>query len=150
MKTVSKMEPKWGLVGPTFQKKRESEKVCLDCAGAYGLHVSPSLKAPDATNKSQKKHMCFKYAIFHQKYKNVWKMTSHMCPNGWLYFGGGASWGTLGAIIRNMYPKVLQKWSQDCKNASKKAPKMVKVSPKYWRILENDTSGPADCAKRLQ
>ena len=30
---------------------------------------------------------------------------------------------------------------------------MVKVSPKYWRILENDNAsdpGPADCAKRLQ
>ena len=66
-KIVSKMEPKWGLVGPTFQKKRESEKVCLDCAGAYGLHMSPSLKAPDATNKSLKKQMCFKYAFFSSK-----------------------------------------------------------------------------------
>ena len=67
-------------------------------------------------------------------------MTSQMCPNEVVYFGGGASWGTCGAIIRNMYPKVLQKWSQACKNASKRAPEMVKVSPKYWRILENDTS----------
>ena len=80
-------------------------------------------------------------------------MTSQMYPNGWGDFGGGASWGTCGAIIRNMYPKVLQKWSQDCNNASKRAPKVVKVSPKYWRILENDNAsdpGPADCAKRLQ
>ena len=58
------MEPKWGLVGPTFQKKCENEKVRLDCAGAYGLHMSPSLKAPDATKKSQQKQMCFKYVIF--------------------------------------------------------------------------------------
>ena len=59
-----KMEPKWGLVGPTFQKKCENEKVCLDCAGAYGLHMSPSLEAPDATQNNEKKHMCFKYAFF--------------------------------------------------------------------------------------
>ena len=80
-------------------------------------------------------------------------MTSQLCPNGVLYLGGGASWGTCGAIIRNMYQKVLQKWSQDCKSASKRAPKVVKVSPKYWRILENDNAsdpGLADCAKRLQ
>ena len=80
-------------------------------------------------------------------------MTTKMCPNTVGYFGGGASWGTFGAIIRNMYQKVLQKWSQDCKSASKRALKVVKVNPKYWRILENDNAsdpGPADCAKRLQ
>ena len=48
---VSKMDPKLCLVGPTFRKKCENEKVRLDCAGAYGLHVSPSLKTPDATKK---------------------------------------------------------------------------------------------------
>ena len=130
MKIVSKMEPKWGLLGSTFQKKCENEKVRLDCAGAYGLHMSPSLKAPDATKKSLKKQMCFKYAFFHQKYENVSKMTPKMCPNAVVYFGGGASWSTCGAITRNMYPKVIQKWSQDCKSASKRDPKIVEVNPK--------------------
>ena len=69
MKIVSKMEPKWGLLGSTFQEKCENEKIRLDCAGAYGLHMSPSLKAPDA--KSQKKQMCFKYVIFFFKKTNV-------------------------------------------------------------------------------
>ena len=58
------MEPKWGLVGPTFQKKCENEKLRLDCAGAYGLHMSPSLKAPDATKKSQQKTDVFQVRDF--------------------------------------------------------------------------------------
>ena len=53
------MEAKRGLIGPTFQKQCENEKVCLDCAGAYGLHVRPSLKAPEASNKSQKNTYVF-------------------------------------------------------------------------------------------
>ena len=28
-------------MGATFQKKCETEKVCLDCAGVDGLHMSP-------------------------------------------------------------------------------------------------------------
>ena len=103
------MEPKWGLVGPTFQKKCENEKVRLDCAGAYGLHMSPSLKAPDATKTSLKNRCVSSTYFFHQKYENVSKMIPKMCPNAVGYFGGGASWGTFGAIIRNMYSNVLQK-----------------------------------------
>ena len=122
------MEPKWGLVGPTFQKKCENEKVRLDCAGVYGLHMSPSLKAPDATKQKNKKTYVFQvHNIF---IKQNWKMIPQMCLNGVVYFGGGASWGTCGAIIRNMYPKVLQKWSQDYKSAPKIDPQMVKVGPK--------------------
>ena len=63
-KIVSKMEPKWGLVGPTFQKKCENEKVCLDCAGAYGLHMSPSLGVLRVTKKLKKKSKLFQNRSF--------------------------------------------------------------------------------------
>ena len=69
-KHVSQMDPKWGLLGPTFQKKCENEKVCLDCAGAYGLHMSPSLEALNATQKSKKKYM-FQVSLFSPTISNI-------------------------------------------------------------------------------
>ena len=146
-KIVSKMEPKWGLAGPNFQKTCENEKVRLDCAGAYGLHVSPSRKALDATKKSQKKQMCFKYAVFSSK---VQKCLKNDLPNVSKWVRGFRGWRLLGHL-----------WRHYSKHVPKSAPKVV---PRLHKCLQkgsksgksesqNDNAsdpGPADCAKRLQ
>ena len=121
-KIVSKMEPKWGLVGPTFQKKCESEKVCLDCAGAYGLHMSPSLKAPDATNKSLKKQMCFKYAFFSSK---IWKCVKNDLPNVTKWVSLFWGWRLLGHL-----------WRHYSKHVPKSAPKVV---PRLQKCLQKSS-----------
>ena len=123
------MEPKWGLVGPTFQKKCENEKVRLDCAGANGLHVSPSLKAPDATTKSQKKQMCFKYVIFSSKIlkylKNDLPTVSKWGSLFWWWRLLGHLWRHYSNHVLKSAPKVipslqkcLQKGSQSAKSES--------------------------------
>ena len=140
------MEPKGGLAGPKFQKKCENAKVCLDCAGAYGLHVSPSRKALDATKKSPKKQMCFKYAVFSSK---VQKCLKNDLPNvsKWVSKIGG------GGPLEHL-------WRHYSKHVPKSAPKVV---PRLHKCLQkgsksgksesqNDNAsdpGPADCAKRL-
>ena len=146
-KIVSKMEPKWGLAGPNFQKKYENEKVRLDCAGANGLHVSPSRKALDATKKSPKKKMCFKYAVFSSK---VQKCLKHDLPNVSKWVSRFRGRRLLGHL-----------WRHYSKHVPKSAPKVV---PRLQKCLQkgsksgksesqNDNAsdpGPADCAKRLQ
>ena len=54
---------------PTFQKKCENEKLRLDCAGAYGLHMSPSLGALRVIKKLKKKATNFRTALFRKKTK---------------------------------------------------------------------------------
>ena len=59
MEMAPNMDPTWGLSEATFEKKCEIGKVCLDRAGAYGLHMSPSLEALRAPPKSKKKGTYF-------------------------------------------------------------------------------------------
>jgi len=56
--------PKMVSFGSYFLEKCENRKVCLDCAGAYGLHMSPSLGALRATQKSNKKRDIFQNRLF--------------------------------------------------------------------------------------
>jgi hypothetical protein len=93
------------------------------------------------------------------KKQAILKKPPKWSPQKWVYFGRshfGASGSTSGAPVRFLHTKctqMLQKWYQDCKYASKRDPKIVKVSPKQCIILENDTASdprPADCAKRLE
>jgi len=58
------MEPKYGLRQPIFQKTFKNGKVCLDCAGVYGLHMSPSREALRATQKTKKKESLFPKCLF--------------------------------------------------------------------------------------
>ena len=110
-KIVSKMEPKRGLVGPTFQKKCENEKVRLDCAGAYGLHMSPSLKAPDATKKSLKNKCVSSTHFVHQKYKKCCKNDLQNVSKWLRKFPG---WRLLGHL-----------WRHYSKHVLKRAPKVI-------------------------
>ena len=130
MKFVSKMESKWGLVGPTFENKCEHEKVRLDCAGANGLHVSPSLKAPDATTKSQKKHMCFKYVNFSS---NISKYLKNDLPtvSKWVTLFWG--WRLLGHL-----------WIHYSKHVPISDPKVV---PRLQKCLQK---APTNCKSECQ
>ena len=49
MKMVDEMDPKVDSFGRCFLKKKGIRKVCFDCTGAYGLHVSPRHGAPKVT-----------------------------------------------------------------------------------------------------
>ena len=57
-------EPTMKSFGSYFWKKCENGKVCFDCAGAYGLHMSPSHGALRATQKSKKKGNLFENRFF--------------------------------------------------------------------------------------
>jgi len=59
-----KMEPKCGPLEPIFQKSFKNGKVCFDCAGVYGLHMSPSRAALRATQKTKKKESLFSKGVF--------------------------------------------------------------------------------------
>ena len=113
------MEPKWGLVGPTFQEKCENEKVRLDCAGAYGLHMSPSLKAPVAAKKIHKKQMCFKYAIVSSKIR---KCLKNDLPNVTKWVSKIWGWRLLAPLA-----PLFETCTQTC---SKSGPKIAKMPPK--------------------
>ena len=49
-KIVAEMDPKWTLLGAFFSKRDKHRKVCFDCAGVYGLHISPHRGAPGPTH----------------------------------------------------------------------------------------------------
>ena len=115
-----------------------NEKVCLDCAGANGLHVSPSLKALDATTKSQKKQMCFKYVIFAS---NIWKYLKNDLPtvSKWvsLFWGKrllGHPWRHYSKHAPKSAPKVvprLQKCSQKGSQSGKSESQVLENSRKW-------------------
>ena len=100
-------------------------QACTDCIWAHPQEAS---KRP----KFEKNSCVSQVPVFlHQKYENVSKVTSQRCPNGWLYFRGGASCGTLGAQFYFLAetciqsaPKVtprwqnwFQKWCQNIQSA---------------------------------
>ena len=68
-------------------------------------------------------------------------MTSQLRPNGWVNFGGGASWGTFGAIIHKdvlkSAPKVilrLQKCLQKTSQSAKSESQVLENSRKWQRF----------------
>ena len=66
-----KLDPKWGMLEPIWQKQCEHIKVCLDCAGVYGLHMSLSFGTLGATQKSKNESYIFQKHLFCQKCENV-------------------------------------------------------------------------------
>ena len=97
-------EPKMKSFGSYFWKKWKNGKVCFDCAGAYGLHMSPSHGALRAIQKSKKKKEPFPEPLFLVKnVKNTKKKLQKVSKwvtvfRGWRLFGG--SWDTVGALTR--------------------------------------------------
>ena len=68
------------LEGATIQKKYEKGKVCLDCTGVYGLHMSPYHGMLSATQNRRKKppHSLntFFYTICVKKHENMFQKVS--------------------------------------------------------------------------
>ena len=87
-----------------------------------------------------------KHAFFTPNLQKIKKIAPERCPNGWHYFRGGASWGTVGApvcfLTRKMHPK-----------CSKSDPKGAKVTPKGCQSDENvsktvRSSGQKSCNRK--
>ena len=91
------MLPKWTqneiCWSPFFKNKYEVGEVRLDRAGAYGLHMSPSLEALRATPKSMKKRNMFQDHFSHQKIEkymkhDLQKVSKRVTPKrGWRLLG---------------------------------------------------------------
>ena len=125
------------MLGFTFQKQCDNEKVRLDCAGAYGLHVSPSLKALDATKKSQNK-ICFKYAICSSKVQNCLKNelpnVSKWVTLFWWWRLLGHLWRHYSKHVPKSAPKVvprLQKCLQKGSQSGKSESQILEISRKW-------------------
>ena len=115
--------------------------MCLDCAGAYGLHMSPSLGALRVTKKLKKQATYFRTALF-SKNQTYSKKEVHKVSKRVSLFPG---WRLLGHLWS---PKLIfdsksestapPKCSQGPKNASKmisKGPKMIlKVTLKVYSL----------------
>ena len=79
MKMAPKMESKYGPREPIFQKTCKNGKVCLDCAGVYGLHMSPSREALRATHKPNKNRVYFRCGFLREQIRTyVKKLSQHV------------------------------------------------------------------------
>ena len=70
---VAEMEVVCTLWEALFHKSYENGKVCFDCTGAYGLHMSPSLGALRVTKKLKKKATHFRTVFFNKKTRKMLK-----------------------------------------------------------------------------
>ena len=147
LRNDAKWSPNEVLLDLIF-KKHVKMKKCVWTAPARTDCMWAHLEKHSMRQKNHKKTDVFQVRCFcHQKYKNVWKMTSQMYPNGWGDLGVWRLWGHL--------------WRHYSKHVPKSAPKVV---PRLHKCLQkgsksgksesqNDNAsdpGPADCAKRLQ
>ena len=108
--------------------------MCLDCAGVYGLHMSPSRGALRATQNRRKKGTYFRTAFLAKTNENVRKKSSKRSPNGWVYFGGerpgallGHLWGPSPFLNTENEPKV----PPGAANYSKSDPKEAQKCKKW-------------------
>ncbi len=128
----SQNEPKITYFGSYFLEKCQNGKVCLDCAGVYGLHMSPSRGALRTTQKSKRKRDIFQNRFFFSKNwkyvkKELQKVSQRVSLFRWWRLFGG-SWDTFGDPSRFLTPKVRHH-----------APK---VHPGTENYLKNDTKCP--------
>ena len=56
---VVEMEPEGYSFRSCFQKNAENQKVCFECTGARGFHVSPRREAPKVLQKYLQKTQGF-------------------------------------------------------------------------------------------
>ena len=110
MKIAPNMEPKYGPREPIFQKALKNGKVCLDCAGVYGLHMSPSLEALRATQKTKKKESLFPKGFFDGANAKIFENMVPKCLQKGEFISGvnplGRSWHTFGIRSRFLTKKV--------------------------------------------
>ena len=162
-----KMDPTWPLLEAVFWKQCENGKVCLDCAGVYGLHMSPSCGALRATQKSKKKGTYFRTTVFTEKIRKCTKTELQKVSEWVRRYPGNLTLAALGALLVPQpvfYTKNEPTSPQKCprepkitpilipqvhKSDSKSAPESEFIGDSYIEP-QNWISGPADCAERLE
>ena len=116
--------------------------MCLDCAGAYGLHMSPSLGALRVTKKLKKKSNLFQNPSFLQKKQKSSKKELQKVSKRVREFPGwrplGHLWSSKLIFASKSEPTAPPKCPQGPKHASKmipKGPKMIlKVTLKVYSL----------------
>jgi len=142
------MEPTCGLREPVFQKTFKNGKVCLDCAGVYRLHMSPSCEALRAPQKTKKKESLFPMCFFEGANTKMCEKMVPKCLQKADFISG---------VSQKTEAKKLKMSGQGTKSDPKRVPKPLKLTrncPGFYSEVSHKKSarnpGPADCAKRLQ
>ena len=130
IKFDSKMDPFCTLRRAFFKENYENRKVCLDCTGVYGLHMSPSRGLLWATQKSKKNRNIFQNRFLATKIQQIPKKSFQKSPNGWGDIGGGASLAALGTLLVHQAVFWYPKWAPKQPNCSKSDPKVATYTPK--------------------
>ena len=142
-KVAPKLEPKYGLREPIFQKTCKNGKVCLDCAGVYGLHMSPIPWSAQGDPQNEEKSESISEGFFWgSKYENMWKHGSKMSPKRWLYFRGEP----LGALLAHLWcsksfltQKVKPKSSKNVPNGPQVTPKGSQNHDNWLEMVQDST-----------
>ena len=99
MEMVPKMNPRVDSFESCFQKKKEMQKVCFDCTGAYGLHVSPRCGSPKAAQKYTKKHTDSRKVFVQRKNGNLPKNDTRKVSKRVRVYRANVPWAPLGAPL---------------------------------------------------
>ena len=155
------------LLEAVFRKQCKNGKVCLDCAGVYGLHMSPSCGALRATQKSKKKGTYSRTTVFNEKIRKCTKTELQKVSEWVRRYPGNLTLAALGALLvpqpvfyTKNEPTAPPKCPQEPKitltmipkvhkSDSKSAPESEFIGDSYIEP-QNWISGPADCAERLE
>ena len=97
------MDPKWYLLEAIFQKECKIGKVCLDCAGVYGLHMGPSRGALRATNISKKERDIFQNRSFLANISEIYEKDELQKVSKWASLFRG--WRLLGHLCHPLVPQ---------------------------------------------
>ena len=103
----------------------------FDCTGAYGLHVSPRLGTPKATQHYTKKQMDSMNRFFLPKIRKLTKNDTQRVSKRVSLYRANVPWAPLGAplVPRSVFED--EKWTQ----RAPKVPTEIKITPK------SDTEG---------
>ena len=140
------MEPKYSFLEAIFQQQCQNGKVCLDCAGVDGMHMSPSRGALRGIQNSKKSELRTKRAWKAQGCtENTRKTTPIEVKMGakaatflWSFLPGWPHARPQGRRdlknlllvrrITKMWPPELQKWAQEYPKWNLN----LKSEPKSW------------------
>ena len=99
MKMVDEMDPTVDCFGRCFQKKKGNRKVCFDCTGAYGLHVSPRHGAPKVNQNYFHKLNGFQERSFPRKFRKLTENDTQKVSKWVRVFRANVAWAPLGAPL---------------------------------------------------
>ena len=119
-------EPTMRSVGSHFLEKVWKWKSVFGLLRRVRIAYETIPWSAQSDQKVEEKKQPISEPLFLAKNENIQKKSSKRSPKGWVYFRGGASWGTFGApswfLIQKVSPQrpqsvpsdpnMLQKWSQ--------------------------------------